>query len=289
MSSASSASGFSTDPHGLAFRNGKLFVAEEKQVNRYAWDEAALTATFEKKIADLPAGGAGHVTRSLLFDNDGRLFISVGSTCNVCNEKDQRNATLFVTNEEGENVRVFASGLRNAVFLTLHDVTNEVWVSENSRDLLGDDVPPDEINILSEGKNYGWPFCYGRQMVDSSFGGKDAAFCATTEPPVAELQAHSAALGLTFVDSQQFAGDWQGDLLVAFHGSWNRSTPTGYKVVRLRVDGKNIVDQSDFMTGFLQGNQAIGRPVDLEFDQNGSLYVSDDKAGVVYLITRTSL
>jgi len=140
---------------------------------------------------------------------------------------------------------------------------------------------------LAENANYGWPFCYGAQVVDSTFGGKDAAFCKTTQLPAAELQAHSAALGLTFINSPQFPEDWQGDLLVAFHGSWNRSVPTGYKVVHLNVNGEQASDQSDFMTGFIQGGQTLGRPVDLTFDSLGRLYISDDKAGVVYLVTRT--
>lgn len=277
------------NPHGLAFRNGKLFVASERELNRYIWDEETLTATFDKKLADLPSGGSGHFTRSLVFDSQGNLYISVGSTCNVCTERDSRNASVLITNEEGENVRTYATGLRNSVFMTLHDSTDEVWATENSRDLLGDDVPPDEINILQENGNYGWPFCYGNQVVDTTFGGKDQAYCNGTLVPLHAIQAHSAALGLTFIDSRQLPDAWQGDLLVAYHGSWNRSVPTGYKVVRMTVDGNRITGESDFMTGFLQGNQTLGRPVDLTFDQNGRLYISDDKAGVIYLVSSTQL
>ncbi len=273
------------NPHGLVFRDGKLFVAEERQVSRYTWDESELTATLEKKIVDLPSGGAGHFTRSLVFDSQGNLYISIGSTCNVCDEKDERNASVMITNAEGESPRIYASGLRNAVFMTLRPSTDKVWVSENSRDLLGDNIPPDEINILEENANYGWPYCYGAQVRDSSFGDQPTSYCDNTVVPTAELQAHSAALGLTFVDSRQFPDDWQGDLLVAFHGSWNRSIPTGYKVVRLKVDGERVTGQEDFITGFLKDGQTMGRPVDITFDSLGRMYLSDDKAGAVYVVT----
>lgn len=273
------------NPHGLAFRDGKLFVAEERQVSRYLWDEQNLTATFEKKIADLPGGGAGHVTRSLVFDNQGNLYISTGSTCNVCDEKDDRNAAVLITNANGEDVRLYSTGLRNAVFLTLRPDSDQVWVTENSRDRLGDDLPPDELNILQANANYGWPYCYGLKVRDNTFGSQPPAYCDQTLAPVVEIPAHSAALGLTFIDSPQFPTDWQGDVLVAYHGSWNRSVPTGYKVVRFTVDGDQVSQQTDFLTGFLQNGQSIGRPVDVTFDSDGSLYVSDDKAGIVYLIT----
>lgn len=273
------------NPHGLAFYEGQLFVAEERHVSRYNWDESTSAAELDKKIVDLPAGGAGHVTRSLIFDSKGNLFVSIGSTCNTCDEKDDRNGSVLITNKDGSNPRIYSSGLRNAVFLTLKPGTDSVWVSENSRDRLGDDLPPDEINILQDGKDFGWPYCYGQNVLDKTFGGKDQAYCNTTIAPAGEVPAHSAALGLEFIQSSQFPEDWQGDLLVAFHGSWNRSVPTGYKVVKLDVENDKVVNQTDFMSGFLQNGQALGRPVDVTFDKNGSLYVSDDKAGTVFLIT----
>ncbi len=152
------------------------------------------------------------------------------------------------------------------------------------RDFLGDDLPPDEINIVKDGKNYGWPVCYGNRVYDSQFGGETPNFCLSSEPPVFEIQAHSAPLGLAFISSTQFPEEWQGDLLVSYHGSWNRTAPTGYKLVRLQVEGEKIIQQTDFLSGFLQGNRVIGRPVDLEFGHEGSLYLSDDKAGIIYRI-----
>jgi len=279
------------NPHGLAFRNGKLFVAEEQQVNRYLWDENQLTANLEKKLFDtpegvtLPGGGGGHQTRSLTFDQKGNLYISIGSTCNVCLEKNQFNATVMITDEAGSNPRIYSKGLRNAVFLATNPQTDQVWVTEMGRDLLGDNIPPDEINILQDNSDFGWPYCYGRQIYDQNFGKESAAYCQYTLPPIFELPAHSAPLGLAFIESADFPKDWQGDLLVAYHGSWNRSEPTGYKIVRLDVEGNTIKSESDFMTGFLQGSSAIGRPVDMAFNGSGSLFVSDDKSGRIYRIT----
>jgi len=153
------------------------------------------------------------------------------------------------------------------------------------RDFLGDNKPPDEINIIEKDKHYGWPFCYGDQVYDPSLGQRDQAFCDTTIAPVYKIQAHSAPLGLTFIDSPIFPESWQGDLLVSYHGSWNRSTPVGYKVVHMNVEEGRITSEEDFLSGFLQGSTALGRPVDMEFGSSGELYLSDDKSGAVYLIT----
>lgn len=261
------------NPHGITFYNGKLFVAEETKVSRYNWDQQNLQATFDKILFDLPPRG-NHFTRSLVFDKSGNLYVSVGSTCNACNETNPRYAAVLISDAEGNNPRVFAKGLRNSVFLTLNEQTNEVWGTDMGTDFLGDNLPPDEINILKEGVDYGWPNCYGNKIPDTNFNPN--ASCNNTEPPIFEIPAHSAPLGLTF--------DPQGDLLVAYHGSWNRSVPTGYKVVRIKINGNQATGEEDFISGFLQGSQVLGRPVDLIFDKAGNLYISDDKAGAIYII-----
>ncbi len=270
------------NPHGITFHNGKLFIAEETKVTRYSYDEHALTATLDKKILDLPNGGL-HTTRSLLFDKNGRLFVSIGSTCNVCAEKNSQLATVIVTDSDGNSPNVYSSGLRNAVFLALND-NNQIFVTEMGRDYLGDNIPPDEIDILSENGNYGWPYCYGNKIPDINFSKKSSGFCNQSIAPFFELPAHSAPLGITFIKSSQFPTDWQGDVLVSFHGSWNRSTKTGYKVVHISTKG--TPQMTDFLTGFLDGNTAIGRPVDIIFDQQGSVFISDDKANRVYKIVK---
>lgn len=272
-------------PHGLAFYQNQLYVASETNITRYNWDESTLTATLDKKILDLPSGGR-HTSRTIVFDQGGRLFVSLGSSCDVCFEKNPWLGSVIVTDKDGKDPQVFASGLRNAVFLTLNQNTNQVWATEMGRDFLGDNLPPDEINILDKG-NFGWPICYGARVYDQKFGKETPAFCNGTIPPVFEIPAHSAPLGLKFINSPIFPADWQGDLLVSYHGSWNSSTPVGYKVVRLQIGIGKPISSHDFITGFLQSNQVIGRPVDLEFGLNGELYISDDKAGKIYLLTKS--
>lgn len=269
-------------PHGLAFWEDKLYVAEEEEVVRYIWNENEKTAEFDKKLFDLPAGGR-HWTRTIEFTPDGSMYVSLGSSCDVCRENHPWLAAVIKSNANGDNPQVFAQGLRNAVFIKVNPSTNKLWGVEMGRDFLGDDKPPDEINIIKEG-HYGWPYCYGDKIYDPAMKDGDQSFCDSTASPVYEIEAHSAPLGLVFINSPLFPQNWQGDLLVAYHGSWNRSTPVGYKVVRLDVEGENIVSEEDFLTGFLQGTTALGRPVDLEFGKAGELYLSDDKAKAVYLI-----
>lgn len=274
-------------PHGLIFHEGKLFVAEETQVVRYTWDEASFAAQLDKKLVDLPAGGR-HTSRTLAFDMNGKLYISLGSSCDTCFERNEWLAAVLQTDAEGNSPQVYASGLRNAVFLEQRPNTNQIWTTEMGRDFLGDNLPPDEINLLQENGNYGWPVCYGDRVYDQRFGQRAPEDCQNTVAPKFALPAHVAPLGLAFIDSPQFPSEWRGDLLVAFHGSWNSTRPVGYKIVRLEVNEDTITGSTDFLTGFLQGTSALGRPVDLEFDQDGTLYISDDKAGVIYRITRNN-
>lgn len=285
-------------PHGLAFFQGKLFVAELTRVSRFRWDEKTLTATFEKELFKLPYNG-GHNTRSLVFNKKGELFVSIGSSCNVCVEKNPWLASVIVSDSDGNNPRVFAKGLRNSVFLTVNPTTDEIWAGDMGRDNLGDNLPLEEINILLDNKNYGWPYCYNNRVHDDNFenpSGSDLKVrqqanqgltlhdCQITESPIFGYSAHNAPLGLAFIDSAQFPTQMQGDLLITYHGSWNRSVPDGYKVVRMEVAGNSITGAEDFLTGFISGREVKGRPVDVIFDNQGSLYLSDDKAGIIYKI-----
>lgn len=274
-------------PHGIRFYNGKLFVAQETQLIRYNWNEQELSASVDKKILDLPTGGR-HFSRSLVFNSQGKLFISIGSTCDVCYETNQWIGTVIVSDADGNDPKVYAKGLRNAVFITMRPGTDELWATEMGRDFLGDTTPSDEVNLIEEGKDYGWPICYENKIHDTSFDKNQYIRdpCIDTAVPKYLIPAHSAPLGLTFVQSDQFPQKWQGDLLVAYHGSWNRSTPIGYKVVRLDIEGDTVIKEEDFITGFLQNSTAEGRPVDMTFDENGNLFISDDKAGVIYLFNK---
>ena len=271
-------------PHGLAFdleNPNILYIAEEHRVSKaLLGSEAPL-----QKIIDLPAGG-GHFTRTLRFGPDGRLYVSIGSSCNVCVEKDERRAKIFSMNKDGSDFKEYVQGLRNTVFFTWSYIDGKMWGTDMGRDLLGDNLPPDEINVVSEGKNYGWPYCYGKRIRDQNFMENRNFDCAQTQSSHIDLQAHSAPLGLAFVPEEGWPEDYWYNLLVSFHGSWNRSEPTGYKVVRGKLDDKgNYLGLEDFITGWLTGGGVLGRPVDILVFPGGNAYISDDKAGVIYKIS----
>jgi glucose/arabinose dehydrogenase len=279
-------------PHGLAFGPGtepKLYVAETTEVATYDYDPEKLTATHKQKIIELPPGSF-HYTRTLLFKSPPprpRLLISVGSDCNVCVETDRRYASILVADADGGHLQTFASGLRNSVFLAAHPVTGHIWATEMGRDFLGDDLPPDEINLILEGQNYGWPYCYGKRVHDDRFDpeGLKRDFCKDTVPSYIDLPAHSAPLGLAFFPAE-WPKEYRYNLLVAYHGSWNRTVPTGYKVVRFKLDqaGNVLGPAEDFITGWLTPQGALGRPVDILITDDGVIFISDDKAGVVYRV-----
>lgn len=284
-------------PHGLLLKcydenQCQLYVAETSQVSLFDYDLVNDQALNKKKIIDLPDGG-GHWTRTIIetpWDEREKtqLLISVGSTCNVCNETDWRRAKVLIADLDGNNLREFAAGLRNAPFMAIHPVTGNIWVTEMGRDWLGDDLPPDEINILAEGQDYGWPICYGQNIHDNDFDKNQYIQdpCAGKIPAHIDIPAHSAPLGLAFIPEEGWPEDMWYDLLVAYHGSWNRSTPTGYKIVRYRLDAQgNYQSEEDFISGWLNDGSLLGRPVDILIQPGGVMYITDDKAGVVYRVT----
>jgi glucose/arabinose dehydrogenase len=276
------------NPHGLVFdSSGALYFAEETKISKINPGAGASA----QKIADLPNSGGDHFTRTLGFGPDGRLYVSIGSACNVCNNTDPRRASVSSMKPDGSDFKSFATGLRNTVFF-IWDKAGRMWGTDMGRDLLGDNVPPDEINVIQEGKNYGWPICYDDNIHDTNFD-KNTYIqdpCNDKTKPQVKLQAHSAPLGLAFVpQNSSWPKDYWGDLIVAFHGSWNRSIATGYKLVRVKLDANgNYSGIEDFVTGWAKGNSAnsaLGRPVDVKIQSDGTMYVSDDKAGVIYKIT----
>ena len=267
-------------PFGLAFRGDTMYVGETNRVDRF--NPGSTTPIVV--VPNLPAGG--HSTRTVVFGPDGKMYVSVGSSCNICDETDSLRAAVSRFDPDGSHGKVFARGLRNSVGLAFNPTTHELWANNNDRDNLGDDLPPEHLNILKVGKWYGWPKCYLPGKPNPEYAGTD---CSTVEPPAGTFQAHSAPLGIAFYTATQFPADYQGDAFMTFHGSWNRSIPTGVKVVRVHLQAGKVVSSSDFVTGWLPPGATStstrwGRPVSLLVLPDGSLLVSDDDGGRIWRV-----
>jgi glucose/arabinose dehydrogenase len=272
------ASGLS-GPFGIAFRGDTMYVAEERAVVRFDPGKTE-PGTI---IAGIPSGG--HSTRTILFGPDGKLYLAVGSSCNLCDERDSLRAAVSQFNRDGSGGRIFAKGLRNTVGMAFNPKTGELWGNNNDRDNLGDDIPPEHVNIIKDGRNYGWPQCYLPGKPNPEYGSAD---CSQVEPPAITVQAHSAPLGLAFYTGTQFPTGFRGDAFMTLHGSWNRSVPTGAKVVRVEVDssGRRATGVDDFITGWQRPDGSRwGRPVGLLVLPDGSLLVSDDMGGKIWRVT----
>jgi len=272
------------NPHGIDYYDGWFYIAEENRVIRMKSNgSVADRKTLETIIYNLPTGG--HFTRTIKIHNNS-LYLSIGSSCNVCIEEDERRSAITRCDLDGKNCRVYAKGLRNAVGILFHPVTGKLYATENGRDMLGDDLPPDEINIIEDGRNYGWPICYGKNIHDTDFDRnvyvRNPCMEPFENPGLVDLQAHSAPLGLAFYYGDSFPGEYYGNMFVAFHGSWNRKERTGYKIVSINMTDFSV---KDFATGWLQGSNVLGRPVDIIVADDGSLFVSDDNAGKIYRIS----
>lgn len=277
-------------PHGLAFHDGWLYVAQSASVARVRLKPDGSADGAPVQLARY-SGGGNHWSRSIAFGADGKMYITVGSTCNVCVESDSDRATVLQFDADGSHGRIFSRGLRNPVGIAVEPSTSAIWVSQNERDNLEpshEDLPPDEINILQSGGDFGWPYCYsqaGRAVANPEYN--DAVRCAGTIPAALDLQAHSAPLGMSFLAAAtKFPAEYRGDLLLAFHGSWNRSVPTGVKVVRVRVANGRPVSYEDFITGWLKPDGTRwGRPVGIVVAADGAVLISDDAGGAIYRVT----
>ena len=276
-------------PFGIAFHDDYVYVGNTNAVVRFKYDRQTSKRTGdEEKILDLPAGG-GHFTRTVAFSKDGsKLYISVGSSSNIDIEKDNRRAAVLVSDPDGKNSRIYASGLRNAVGLGIEPVTGDVWVSVNERDELGDNLPPDYFTSIKDGGFYGWPYSYIGSNVDPRVKPQRPDLVAKAIIPDVLLGAHVAPLQFAFYTGQQFPEQYHGGAFIAEHGSWNRSVRNGYQVVFVGFkDGKADVNPAPFLTGFVpdpKGKNVDGRPVGVAVTPDGSLLVSDDGAGVVYRV-----
>jgi glucose/arabinose dehydrogenase len=272
-------------PHGLDVHEGWLYVAEGGAVRRVRFDAATGTVSgaLETVVPELPAGG-NHWTRTLRFGPDGKLYVSVGSSCNVCQEEDERRAALLRYNADGSGYQRFASGLRNSVGFDFHPSSGEIYATDNGRDLLGDDIPPCELNRVLEGGFYGWPYAYGERVPDPTWGKGREAEIAQSVPPEHAFGAHTAPLGIAFYRGSAFPEPYRSSAYVAQHGSWNRTRKSGYRVVRLEWDASGAIQESDFAVGFERDEDVIGRPVDVISGPDGALYVSDDYGGSIYRV-----
>jgi len=272
-------------PHGVELHDGWLYVGETDAVGRVPFDAQARATRgrYERIVRDLPTGG--HWTRTARIGPDGGLYVSIGSSCNVCLEDDPRRAAIVRYAADGSGEEIFATGLRNAVGFDWQPATGELFATDNGRDLLGDDFPPCELNRVVRGGFYGWPFANGANIPDPDHGAGHQARVAQAIPPVHEFRAHNAPLGIRFVRGARVPPDYRGAALVALHGSWNRTRKDGYAVVSLHWRPDGTIEEREFLTGFLTGEQVIGRPVDVEEAPDGAFYVSDDYAGAVYRVT----
>jgi glucose/arabinose dehydrogenase len=268
-------------PHGLTVYQGWLYVAESHQVGRIAYDSVTGTTSgdYEVVVTELTDDG-NHWSKTIRFGADGKLYVAMGSTCNVCEELDQRRATIMRYNADGSNGEIFASGLRNSVGFAFAPWDGALYATDNGRDLLGDDYPPCELNRVEQGGFYGWPYLNGNNELDPDFGADKQALVATAIPPAFPFPAHNAPLGIHFPERSGKSA------LVALHGSWNRSIPDGYKVVKLQWHEDGSISSSDFMWGFEVDADIIGRPVDITSDGAGGLFISDDYARVIYRLSR---
>jgi glucose/arabinose dehydrogenase len=271
--------------HSVAFANGYLYIATTPAILRVRWANGTTAGPLET-ITELPATRPSvHSSRSLRIGPDGRLYVTMGSSCNFCVEPDPRRTTMEVVNADGTNRHTFATGLRNAVGFDW-DPQGRLWAGDNGIDKGGDELPPDEINLVEEGKNYGHPFVIGRGMASPLADDRSAADRARTPAvnPAFELPPHMAPMGVSFYTGTKFPAAFRTSLYVALHGSTDRSSKVGYKVVRLIMENGAPVRSEDFITGWLTGETVTGRPVGIVTGADGALYVSDDNKGFIYRV-----
>ena len=272
-------------PNGVAFRNGSLYVAEIHRVLRFDGIESRLTEPPKPVVVnDSFPDIVSHGWKFIRFGPDHKIYLPVGSPSNVSEEEDKRFATIMRMQPDGSGLEIFAHGVRNTVGLDWHPQTKELWFTDNGRDRLGDDLPPDELNHAPrKGLHFGFPYYHGKDIPDPEFGKKRKLEEFT--PPARDLGPHVAALGMRFYTGKMFPEKYRNQIFIAEHGSWDRSTPIGYRITIVRLKNNKAISYETFAEGWLQGRKRWGRPVDLLILPDGSLLVSDDHAGVIYRIS----
>ncbi len=272
-------------PNGVAVRDGDLYVAEINRVLRFKNIEDNLQNVPQPEIInDSFPNDAHHGWKFIRFGPDGKLYVPVGGPCNVCLKDDKRYASIMRMNPDGSELEIFAEGVRNTVGFDWHPFTKELWFTDNGRDLMGDDIPPDELNHATvKGLHFGFPFIHGNDVIDPEFGDESDKIKYTK--PVRELGPHVAALGMRFYTGKMFPEEYHNQIFIAEHGSWNRSSKIGYRITLVRLQDNTAVSYEPFIEGWLKDEKVFGRPVDLEIMPDGSMLVSDDFGGRIYRIT----
>jgi glucose/arabinose dehydrogenase len=271
-------------PNGVAFRDGSLYVAEVSRVLRFDNTEGRLKNPPKPAIVrdDFPTD-KHHGWKFIRFGPDGKLYVPVGAPCNVCEKSDERYSTIMRMKPDGSNVEIFAHGVRNTVGFDWHPASKELWFTDNGRDWMGDDRPPDELNHgPRKGMHFGFPYCHGGTIPDPDYGSKRR--CNEFAPPAMQLDPHVAALGMRFYSGTMFPPEYRSQIFIAEHGSWNRTVPIGYRITLVRLNGNQAVKYEVFAEGWLKNGRAWGRPVDVLVMPDGSLLVSDDRANAIYRI-----
>lgn len=272
-------------PNGVAFRGQSLYVAEISRVIRFDKIESNLdNPPAPVLVNDSFPKDEHHGWKFIKFGPDGLLYVPVGAPCNVCLEKDPRYATIMRMKPDGTGLQIYAEGIRNTVGFDWHPRTRGLWFTDNGRDWMGDNFPPDELNSADEkGLHFGFPFCHGKQITDPNYG--KFRSCKEFIAPKKELGPHVAALGMRFYSGDMFPKEYKNQIFIAEHGSWNRVTPLGYRITTAQIKDNNEIDYKVFAEGWLSGRGVWGRPVDVLVMPDGALLVSDDKAGVIYRIS----
>ena len=273
-------------PSGLAFYKNWLYIAESHAIGRIHYDpiKQQISGDYTIIINNLPDGG-NHWTRTIKFSPNGKLFIAVGSSCNVCEEDHHFRASLLTYHPDGSHGESYATGRRNTVGFAWEPNSQRLFGVDNGRDFLGDDTPPDEINWIQKGHFYGWPYSHSNNHPDPQYGSDKSSEVARSTPPYQHLNAHSAPLSILFLKHSRFPAHLRQKALITLHGSWNRSTKTGYKIIAVDLHTPTASRPQDFITGFETQGDVIGRPVDIVENLQGDLFLSDDFSGTVYKIT----
>jgi glucose/arabinose dehydrogenase len=276
--------------HGITFHEDDVYLATATELIRATVAGDGSFTSPEVLLNDLPDGGQ-HPLRTLGVGPDGQLYLSLGSSCDACPEANPEHATILRVALDGTSRTVFARGLRNTIGFGWQPETNQLWGMDHGSDWRGNDIPPEELNLIEEGNDYGWPYCYGNAVVDPIIqnppGQDKPSYCANTTAAVLEHQAHEAPIGLVFYAGTAFPSEYYGDAFIAMRGSWNRVPATGYKIVRLVFEDGQPTRFEDFVTGFLNpaGTATFARPAGITVDTFGGLVFTDDSNGVIYRVT----